>query len=63
MIAAATAHPAKFPDAMERATGERPPLPLHLADLYERQERFTTAPNDLAAIEAGVRAFSLRNAA
>ena len=60
-IAVATAHPAKFPDAMERATGARPPLPPHLANLYEREERFTTAPNDLAAIEAQVRAFSLRN--
>ena len=63
MIAAATAHPAKFPDAMERATGRRPPLPKHLADLYERPERFTAAPNDLAAIEAQVRAFAYRNAA
>ena len=51
-IAAATAHPAKFPDAMERATGPRPPLPPRLADLYEREERFTRAPDDLAAVEA-----------
>ena len=63
MIAAATAHPAKFPDAMEAATGERPPLPSRLADLYERPERFTTAANSLDAIEKQVRAFSLRNAA
>lgn len=62
-IAAATAHPAKFPDAMQAATGARPPLPRHLADLYERDERFTMAPNDLAAIEAQVRAFTLRNSA
>ncbi|WP_158747596.1 threonine synthase [Acidisphaera sp. L21] len=62
-IAAATAHPAKFPDAMEQATGRRPPLPKHLADLYERPEHFTTAPNDLDAIEAQVRAFAYRNAA
>ncbi len=63
MVAAATAHPAKFPDAMFAATGQRPPLPRHLADLYERDERFTVAPNDLDAIEAQVRAFTLRNAA
>ena len=63
MIAAATAHPAKFPDAMLAATGHTPPLPPHLADLYEREERFTTAPNSLDAVEAQVRAFSLRNAA
>jgi threonine synthase len=63
IIAAATAHPAKFPDAMEQATGRRPPLPRHLADLYERTERYTHAPCDLHAIEAQVRAFTLRNAA
>jgi len=63
MIAAATAHPAKFPDAMERATGARPALPPRLADLYERTERFTTAPNDLAAVEAQIRTFAFRNAA
>ena len=63
MVAMATAHPAKFPDAMERATGTRPPLPPRLADLYERHETYATAPNDLAAVEAVVRATVLRNAA
>ncbi len=63
MICAATADPAKFPDAMERATGARPPLPPRLHDLYEREERFTTAPNDLGAVQARVRAFAARNAA
>ena len=62
-IAAATAHPAKFPDAMQRATGRRPALPKHLADLYEREERFTPAPNSLDAVEAVIRAFAHRNAA
>ena len=62
-IAAATAHPAKFPDAMERATGRRPALPKHLADLYDRVERFTPAPNSLDAVEAHIRAFAHRNAA
>jgi len=62
-IAMATAHPAKFPDAMQQATGIRPPLPPRLADLYEREERYQRAPNDLAAIEALVRAATLRNAA
>ncbi|MDQ0511701.1 threonine synthase [Ancylobacter amanitiformis] len=47
-----TAHPAKFPDAVERACGERPALPPHLADLLERPERTPTLPNDIAAIEA-----------
>jgi threonine synthase len=63
MIAMATASVGKFPDAIERATGIRPPLPPRLADLYERQERFTRAPNDLRAVEAQVRATVLRNAA
>jgi threonine synthase len=63
IVAMATAHPAKFPDAMERATGNRPPLPQRLADLYEREERYTEAPNDLPAIQALVRASVLRNAA
>ncbi len=62
-VAMATAHPAKFPEAMERATGQPPPLPPRLADLYDRLERYTVAPNDLAAIEAGVRAVAQRNAA
>ncbi len=63
MVCMATAHPAKFPDAVENATGARPPLPPHLADLYERTETFTDAPRDLAFIQARVRAFANRNAA
>ena len=63
IVCAATAHPAKFPDAMEAATGARPPLPPRMADLYERDERYTTAPSDLGVIEARVRAFVARNAA
>jgi threonine synthase len=55
MVALATAHPAKFPDAVERATGRRPALPAHLADLDRRAERLTTLPNDLAAVQAFVR--------
>jgi len=62
MVAMATAHPAKFPDAIQQAIGSRPPLPTRLADLYERTERYTRAPNDLAAVEAQVRATVLRNA-
>jgi len=61
MIAAATAHPAKFPDAMEQAVGSRPPLPPHLADLYEKAETFSVAPCDLGAVQASIRAFALRN--
>lgn len=62
VVAEATAHPAKFPDAIEAATGLRPPLPARMADLYEREERFTILPNDLAAVQAQVRALVSRNA-
>lgn len=55
MITLATAHPAKFPDAVEEATGTRPPLPLWLADLYERPERITRVENDLASLETLIR--------
>lgn len=51
MITLATAHPAKFPDAVEVATGFRPPLPSRMADLYERPERITEVANDLDALE------------
>lgn len=51
LIALATASPAKFPDAVERATGVRPPLPAHLADLFERPERTTRLPLELAAAQ------------
>jgi threonine synthase len=63
MIIAATAHPAKFPDAVRAATGATPALPPHLADLFERPERFTVAPNNLLAVQDFVRAHMLRNAA
>ena len=51
MVTLATAHPAKFPDAVERATGIRPGLPPRMADLFDRAERVTRVPNDLAALE------------
>ncbi len=55
MITLATAHPAKFPDAVEKATGLRPPLPQHMADLFDRKERVTRLPNDLAALQDFIR--------
>jgi threonine synthase len=63
VVAMATAHPAKFPDAMERATGRRPALPPRLADLFGREERFKVVANDLDAVEASVRALVGRNRA
>ena len=51
MVSLATAHPAKFPDAVERAIGVRPALPPHLADLMERPERSVRLPNSVTAVE------------
>jgi threonine synthase len=61
LICLGTAHPAKFPDAVEQATGVRPELPEHLADLFERPERYEVVPNDLAAVQAAVTAASRRS--
>ncbi len=55
MITLATAHPAKFPDAVAAAMGERPALPPRMADLFQRPERVTRAANDLGALQALVR--------
>ncbi|MBI4183426.1 MAG: threonine synthase [Proteobacteria bacterium] len=63
MIALACAHAAKFPEAVERATGVRPRLPSRLADLLELEERLVVLPNDLARIQAFVRAKAGRRAA
>ena len=46
MVTLATAHPAKFPDAVEQAIGFRPGLPPQMADLFERAERITRIEND-----------------
>ena len=53
-ITLSTAHPAKFPDAVKKATGVHPALPDHVADLFDREERIVNLPNDLQAIEAFV---------
>ena len=55
VVTLATAHPAKFPDAVIKATGVHPNLPEHLADLLERPERTNNVANDLAAVQAFVR--------
>ncbi len=61
MIAVATAHPAKFATTVERAAGVAPALPAALSDLYQREERCTVVANDLAAVEAEVRALAGKN--
>lgn len=55
MITLATAHPAKFPDAVEAASGIRPPLPARMADLYERDERVTRIANNLDALKSHIK--------
>ena len=50
IVTLATAHPAKFPDAVERATGQRPPLPARVGDLFGRVERYADLPGDYAAV-------------
>jgi threonine synthase len=50
VVALATAHPAKFPDAVERAIGVRPLLPERLSDLMDRKEAIVLLPNDPRAV-------------
>jgi threonine synthase len=52
LVTLATAHPAKFPDAMRRAVGREAPLPPQLEWMMHAAERCTILPDDLAAIEA-----------
>ncbi|MBN9505776.1 MAG: threonine synthase [Altererythrobacter sp.] len=54
VVTLATAHPAKFRDAVERATGHRPRLPARVGDLFDREERFAELPGDYAAVAAYV---------
>jgi len=51
----ATAHPAKFPETVERATGVRPELPTKCADLFERPEKFDSLPADAEAVKRYIR--------
>ncbi len=60
MIALGCAHPAKFPDAVERATGIRPELPPALGDLFERPERLVSLPNEIGAVTGFIRAHARR---
>jgi threonine synthase len=61
MVILGTAHPVKFPDAVEKAgVGKALELPVHLTDLFERDERCTVLPNDLKAVQAFVSAHGNR---
>ena len=50
VVTLATAHPAKFPDAVERATGTRPALPARVGDLFAREEAYTELPGTYEAV-------------
>jgi len=54
VVTLATAHPAKFPDAVERATGIRPGLPARIGDLFSREEACSDLPGDYDAVAAFV---------
>ncbi len=55
VVGLACAHPAKFPDAVAKATGQRPPLPAHLSGLLKRPERLDILPDNLAAVQDFIR--------
>ncbi len=59
IVTLATAHPAKFRDAVERATGHRPGLPSRVGDLFQREERCTELPGDYAAVAEYVAAHAV----
>src|SRR3546814_3241263 len=60
VVTLATAHPAKFPDAVERASGVRPPLPARLGNLFDREERYEKLPGDYDAVKAYILAEAAR---
>ncbi len=55
IVTLSTAHAAKFPDAVEAATGVRPPLPARCADQFSREEKMSVLPNDYGAITSAIR--------
>ena len=54
MVVLGTAHPAKFPNAVEAASGKYPVLPYWLSDLMERDERYVSLSNDLKIVESHI---------
>ena len=59
VVTLATAHPAKFGEAVERATGQHPVLPARVGDLFDREERLVELPCDYAAIADHVAAHAV----
>jgi threonine synthase len=58
IVCLATAHPGKFRDAVERATGFRPSLPARAQSIFDREERYVRLPNDLTAVQAHIDALA-----
>ena len=58
MVALGTAHPSKFPEAVEEAIGVRPSLPAALSSLMERSEKVTYLPNNLSQVKKFIRQHS-----
>jgi threonine synthase len=55
MVSLSTAHPAKFPEAVKEVTGTHPELPPHMADLFDRPEKFDVLKNDMTILKAYIR--------
>jgi threonine synthase len=62
LISLATAHPAKFPNAVKQACGQHPVLPASLSDLFERDEHFTVLQNDRYQVQEFIKNHSLDGA-
>lgn len=56
IVCLSTAHPAKFPDAVRKATGVEPPVPARLRAALEGEERYDVLTNDLDAVKTRMRA-------
>jgi threonine synthase len=55
MVALATAHPAKFPDAVKKACGVDALLPPAMQEIFTREERYTVLPNEVEAVKKSIR--------
>ncbi len=58
LVALSTAHPAKFPEAVEASAGVAPKLPGTIADHSKKAEQIDRLPADAEAVKAYVRAFA-----
>ncbi len=60
VVTLATAHPAKFPDAVGQAMGKEAPLPARVGDLFALEERFETLPADYDTVRDYISAKATR---